>query len=596
MYLQHQIYTSQQLKKLPRHSQKPPRRSSSLGGGDFETQLEAFLKSFESKFDNVAAGMLNRGKTFQTAITTVVGSSLQQLAKAYSFYEQRNKDLNTGFGITSEKAAGVGEALDKMVEQLHVGGLAAREYAGSLNKIATGFINTSNMSKQLGANLIKAQAYMQDNLKITEEAATGYELYAAGMNRSGLDQLLIQNEIATAIEDATGMIGVQRDLTEEIGKMAADLQIQYGRIPGQLELAVLKSRMLGLSMADLHKTGQGLLDIESSVGKEIEYQALTGRRLIGDKETAGELAGKSLTNEYRKSVIAGDAVKQAEIMNQILEQEGETLETNMFARKSIAELLSTDEATVMRMHQQKKLLQKLDAEALMKLQGDDFEAGLKELAKTIGDDPARQELYNKLIETTDVRTSDERIADAVEKLQTEGVILNVEELEKYNVKNTAELVALTKQGLDREMIDSIGDKMQEVYSIDEVKEVLSKGGSLVTALNLLSTTLGGLKDILAGGELKLDTGAPSLTKKEDALITFNPQDKFMAIAGTDVAGNASLAQAVQNYAGNGNASISSNDMAKLAQTIAAAISNVSLNATIDMPIGSESSMNNGRFS
>lgn len=594
MYLQHQIYTSQQLKKLPRHSQKTPKRNSSIGGGSYETKLEEFLKGFESQFDNVAAGILNRGKTFQTALSTVVGNGLTELAKAYSFYEQRNKDLNTNFGVTSEKAAGLGEALDKMEAQLQVGGLAARQYAGSLNKIATGFINTSNMSKQLGANLIKAQSYMQDNLKVTEEAATGYELYAAGMNRSGLDQLLIQNEIATAIEDATGMIGVQRDLTEEIGKMAADLQIQYGRIPGQLELAVLKSRMLGLSMADLHKTGQGLLDIESSVGKEIEYQALTGRRLIGDKETAGELAGKSLTNEYRKSVIAGDAVKQAEIMNQILEQEGETLETNMFARKSIAELLSTDEATVMRMHQQKKLLQKLDAEALMKLQGDDFEAGLKELANTIGDDPARQELYSKLIKTTDVRTSDERIADAVEKLQTEGVLLNAEQLEKEGIKNTEDLVRKTKEGLDSEMIGVIGEKMQEVYDMPEMQTLLGEGGSLVTALNLFTSMLTDLKNLITGG--KLDIENTGLVRKRDALITFNPQDKFMTVAGTDFDGNASLAQAVQNYAGNGNASISSNDMAKLAQTIAAAISNVSLNATIDMPIGSESSMNNGRFS
>ena len=49
----------------------------------------------------------------------------------------------------------------------------------------------------------------------------------------------------------------------DIGSLTSDLQIQYGRIPGQLELGLVKAKALGLTMANLNKSGDSLLNIES---------------------------------------------------------------------------------------------------------------------------------------------------------------------------------------------------------------------------------------------------------------------------------------------------------------------------------------------
>ena len=195
------------------------------------------------------------------AINTSVGrlaDRFEKVAEKTTFLEKRNAELNKTFGLSSTQSARFGDNLDNLSKELGIGGQRAREYTKNLAGIQNGFLAVDKPLSNFQKKLLQGQKYMVDQLQVTQEAAAGYELYSATIADSGMEQLAIQNEIANSIEKATGMTGVQKDLTETIGKMASNLQIQYGRIPGSLELAVLKSRALGLSMADLHSTGKSL--------------------------------------------------------------------------------------------------------------------------------------------------------------------------------------------------------------------------------------------------------------------------------------------------------------------------------------------------
>jgi hypothetical protein len=565
-------YKIRKAKQLPKQGQ--------VGGGSSLDNFNKLTAEIEKRFESIEAGSVQRLKTLETGIAKVIGDSIVELAKSFSFYEQRNKILNDSLGITSAKAADVGQVLDELSDTLQVGGVAARKYAVDLNGIAEGFVTAANLSTNFGKALITAQAYMQDNLKVTEQAAQGYELYAAGIDRLGIDQLAMQNSIAESIEKSTGMQGVQRDLTETIGNLTSDLQVQYGRIPGALELAILKSRALGMSMADLNKTGQNLLNIESSIGQELEYQLLTGHRLTDENNN-------SLTNAYREATLRGDANKQAEIMNQILEQEGETLQNNMLARQQMAQLLGTDEATLAKSLQKKKLLAQLGAEDLMRLQGDKFEAGLKDLEKEIENDPDRKEIYAKLIKATDMRTSDERIADAVEKLQTTMAMFTVDDAGKMVRVNQRELVEQTSEAFQQRFVKDLGTEMNELFTQPGVEDFMAGLAGFGTSAVVIRNAITSFANYLRTGQFEDDP------TQNDALITFNPKDKFMAIAGTNVDGNASLAQAVQNYAGGGSG-VDKNDLAMLANMIVKGMQGVTLE--VNGGLGSASRLNRGRFS
>jgi hypothetical protein len=108
----------------------------------------------------------------------------------------------------------------------------------------------------------------------------------------------------------------------------------------KLEAATMKARLLGTTMGELSAVGDKLLNIESSIGTEMEYQQLTGHRLLTN-------SGKSLTNEYRMAQLKGDGVKQAELMQQFLEKEGDTLENNYIARQKASELFGIDGAKLL---------------------------------------------------------------------------------------------------------------------------------------------------------------------------------------------------------------------------------------------------------
>lgn len=577
-----------QLKQLlARHGQGP----SADDLDNLKNQAEQTAKDLENILAGLEGAAEQRGLAFKDALTKTIGNALIEVSKQFTFLEERNRSLNDSLGITTGNSAALGQQLDTFSKQLSVGGDTARKLAISLNSVASGLVTAKTMQTEFGQSMLVGQSYMRNQLKISEAAAQGYELYAAGLGRSSAEQLKAQDDLAKGIEKATNLQGVQRDLTETIGSLTADLQIQYSRIPGSLELAILKSRALGMSMADLNKTGQNLLNIESSIGQELEYQLLTGNRLVD------EVSGESLTNAYREATLRGDANKQAEVMNRLLEQEGGTLENNLLARQQMAKLLGTDEATIARSLQKKKLLKQLDAENIMELSGPEYEQAMEELQKKVKG-TKKEQLFKDLLKATDTRTTAERTADAVESMATAMLGENQE-------KTITDTAGGFKQAIDSEVIQN---SVKNLLKTPAMTAVASAIGSFSTIATLLVSGIDDLKTLFKGGRIEVaDTGIGGVNSSggvsadasaRDAIIQFDPQDKFMQVGSNTMLASTEAGQlnaAAQTLTSAGNSSISSNDMQMMANMIAAAVSQIKLNANIEMPLGAASELNNGRF-
>ena len=566
------------------HSKK---RLARHGQGPSAAQLAALQQSAKD-MDAILAGLAGaaeqRGLAFKDALTKTIGNALIDVSKQFTFLEERNRSLNESLGITTGASAELGQQLDTFSKELSIGGDTARKFAVSLNSVASGLITAKTMQTDFGKSMLAAQSYMRNQINVSEQAAQGYELYAAGLGRSSTEQLLAQDALAGKIEGVTKLQGVQRDLTETIGSLTADLQMQYSRIPGSLELAILKSRALGMSMADLNKTGQNLLNIESSIGQELEYQLLTGNRLVD------EVSGESLTNAYREATLRGDANKQAEVMNRLLEQEGGTLENNLLARQQMAKLLGTDEATIARSLQKKKLLQQLDAESIMELSAEDAKSEIEKLRQKYAGDTEKQKQIDDLLKATDTRTSADRTADAVEKMAT--AMLGEDQVATITKTAAAAQNAISSN----ELQDSLKGLLDSP-ALTAVANTIGTFGTIATSLTSIATDI---KTLFTGGIINVkDTERRTPDAKlKDAIIQFDPQDKFMQVGSNTMLASTDRGQlnvAAQTLTGAGNSTISSNDMQMMANMIAAAISQIKLNTNIELPLGSGTSMNNGRF-
>jgi len=590
-----------------------------LGSGldDLGDAAEGFSKNILD-----AAASIN---SLQAGIQATIGIServsvvLMEVAKNATALEQRYSALNTIFGVSSKSAAQFGYQLETISAEFKVGIETTTEYAKNLNTIATGFVGGDKAITGYRKNLFEAQKIMVTQLGVTAEAAAGYELYASTIAESGKAQLDNQLNIAAAIEDSTGLTGTYRDLVEDIGKLTANLQLQFGRIPGSLELAVLKSRALGLSMSDLNKTGEALLNIEQSVGNELEYQALTGRRLVNDQ-------GESLTNLYRQAQFRGEANEMADIMNQILEQEGEHLETNFMARQAMSKLFGMDESVLSRSIQKKNVLDKMQDELgqdVFAMTPDELIAASERMQDKLTDDEKEA--------IREQRTTDQLIYDEIKSLNSnivQGVLGsasgsaaavgstrsdlqsamgNIEQFQKAIAgPNFASFIGAAQQfGVAYNQTTKLLGELADV--VPGFKAITDGIADIVTSLPVVGDTLGAIGDFIGGlidspgamaGIGKFPTTLPkpgqSTEKLDDAVIQFNPQDKFMSIAGgntmiagTSAGGNQALANQLA-----GNSGITDDQINKLANAMAVAMKGVTI--TTD-PLYQANSVNGDRF-
>lgn len=573
----------QQLKKLPIQSQgegtliNDPDYSSKKQKAELDNTKLTESTNTLNAFQKLLVGIDNAYAKQALTVNNVIGvqrdyaNAVLNLTKRLTFLEQRNKELNKAFGINSKQAAALGTTYDKLAVRFNVSGESTRKYGQDLNKLLPGLQKTVAGSGKLGSSLFKLQNAFQQNLGLSGETANNFIRFAGGSE----DALLTTLNTAKALEKVTGLQGLNRDLTRDLSNLAPQIQLQFSKIPGSLELAVLKARTLGVSFSDIAATGEKLLDVESSVNDELEYQLLSGKRLVDSN-------GKSLTQQFRQAAITGDANAQADAMNKILETQGDTIENNVFARKQLAKTLGIEESKLSAMVQQRKMLKKLgpEAEALLEMSGDKLAAAIDDFKAKNAEQAAD---LDKALEPIDNRTTDKILIQTLKSIEskllttddTEGGLRNViakTGTETGQVAGLRKLILTDIKGSITDFTTSGKSFTQEISkkiglfatATETLKKPIEKLASVIPLLNkaatLLNTIVSSLintKEITALGDSGITTTDTNVKSTEDSIIRvndavlFNPNDKFNIVASTSPG---ALDQATADITGRGQSS------------------------------------------
>ncbi len=438
------------LKHQPRHSDIFDDGKKALADLENLTRIaklsvDALLNAVDSMDARLSiAGKISRGldKVIQT--NEFLAKSINEINKSMSVLEIRNSAINKTFGVNSISAAKLADSFQKIGKNLGITNDQTNKYAGSIHKLIPTVNQLDKENNTTYQGLIATQHVLQTQLGLSEELANSYSSYATQTGKNAATQIQVADEIAKAL-DPKGTVGVFNSIVSDIAQTTADVQLQFGRIPGELEVASLKAKQLGFSLAQMAKTGDTLLNIESSIGQELEYQLLSGRRLVGNEKAQANLRGKSLTDAYRQATIAGKASDQADILKTILEQEGDVLSTNLIARRQMSELLGTDEATLSRALQKKKLLEEAGMDGInFTLVGDELMSALKSVN-------ADSEDIAKIMKADehDTRTTNEIAAQQLQVLQDLKIMMMLEGTDLKN--NFAVISALQKSMQDESL-------------------------------------------------------------------------------------------------------------------------------------------------
>tara|TARA_R110000803_G_C11982469_1_gene320936 strand:- start:15 stop:1742 length:1728 start_codon:yes stop_codon:yes gene_type:complete len=384
------------------------------------TQLNSFLgaggqfaKTFLEANAAIAAGITTNtayltGLEKQVAVNELLTGQLNTLIDRSLLFEKRNSSLNKSFGLSSGGAANLSQELAKVAKFTGLNTEQTIKYATSIKKIVPTLNVMTKANTKSYQGMLAVQKVLTTNVGLTDEAAEGFAYYAGQTGKNAVIQLKTTQGIADAIDEATGMQGSFKDITEEISKASAATQLQFGRMPGNLEMAAIKGKALGFTLDQMTGIGTKMLDIESSIGSELEYQLLSGNRLVNTQ-------GQSLTNKFREAALSGDANKQADALNTILEQEGKTLNNNVLARQQMAKLLGIEEGQLARALQKKKILEEMGADKkLFELGGDELKKALQAQVDA-GKITAAQ--MKNVVKISDTRTTDQRIDESNKYLE-----------------------------------------------------------------------------------------------------------------------------------------------------------------------------------
>ena len=396
-----------------------------------------------------------------------LGKTLVSAAQKSTFLEQRNKELNKSLNVNRGTAADLGDAYDKLGEKFTTGGKQIRKYAIELNSLlplqAKNLVANKNATggiTNFGSSLLKTAKYMRENFGMSAEATQGFARFAATAHdgAAGTEEILAQTVGYTAeLEKVTGLAGTTQAILSGISNLAADVQLQFRRYPTDLGLAVLKARMLGTSLGEVYSIGKNLLNIEQSVGNELEYQLLSGKRLVNQQ-------GESLTQKFREATLSGDANASADALNEIIESQGDTIKDNFFARKQLAETLGIGEDKLSQMVQQRELLQDAgpEAEAILKLQGEDLATAINKF-NVEATDTQKAALKQLVQNEANTMTTDEKMLFQLEALTTAVIGRRVRAYAEDG-----------KSGTTRDQVEATSDAMSSKAGLQAAMKIPEK--------------------------------------------------------------------------------------------------------------------------
>jgi hypothetical protein len=410
--------------------------------------------------------------------------SITELTKKYNVFERRNKDLADSFNLSVLRAAELGDKLDKLAKDFDLGGDAMRQLTIDLKGLIGPFATLNDLATtDFGKKLIKSSALLRNNYGLSADSANKLIRATQKQGKNLEIEIGKRIKITDHIEAALGGIELTSETLDDVANLTSDLQVQYGKMPGMLELSVIKAKQLGISMQQLHTTGKNLLNIETSIGQEMEYQLLSGRRLVDNN-------GESLTNQYRMAVMQKNSSKQASIMFELLQKEGKTLNDNFLAREKMAELLGMDEATLSTMLQKYEAIQDLPgAEKLFGLTGDALLSELKDLTTDAATIAAAA--------TSGDQRSTETILESLEDKLTTGGIRAILDTTGQTGASIAAGQRNTRINAGNAGLTGIGASIPGAYAGSALGVMGAVGTDAASILAIAGTALG---NVLAGGK------------------------------------------------------------------------------------------------
>ena len=370
--------------------------------------------------------------------------------------------------------------------------------------VGDNFINTdrlfkaqSELSEQLGIAVQYSNEELDTFSRLTEivglsaDEAGRLTKFSAAAGLNNKDYVASLRVASFYAQQTTKTHFSDKEILQDVSKLSAGILTKFQNNPKAIAEAVVQARALGLSLEQVDKIGDSLLNWESSIENQLKAQLLTGKQLNLERARYLALTGS-----------------QAELSQEIAKQAGSLAEfesMNVIAQKSLAEAfgMSRDELADMLMKQ----------EAITKYGSEAAKLNKEQLEYMKEHNLSADQMLDKI---TNQRSIQDKFNDAMLKLQDIvgnlvagpfGALLDM----LSNILNVVGLIGKPFTYLGN-IIDTLTGKTSSLGSV--FKGILAT----VAAIGMIINPLGTLAALAAGGAAIAIAQSSGATKFADGGI------------------------------------------------------------------------------
>lgn len=260
----------------------------------------------EIAMEGASMGARGFGATLATATAgvTLIIAGVMELVKLFLEADKEVAEMGRELGISKKEAIGVYNTAADIAAEMNIVGINAKEIGKAIKDVGTslGGIDVSGQFKAGNKEIqqmVKDSAIMTEKFGMSAEEVDNMHGLAAITGKSvgqlAMTATTLGKGVFTAKESMKIMASIPK--TVAIG--------MKGNVEAMTKMAQ-QAKLLGLDLKKVEEIGQGTLEIEDSLGKEMEARVLTGKNINLDTMRAAALHGDTATVMKELVKNAGD--------------------------------------------------------------------------------------------------------------------------------------------------------------------------------------------------------------------------------------------------------------------------------------------------
>jgi hypothetical protein len=323
------------------------------------------------------------------------------LIGAFNKVDEEVAEIGNEFGISRKAATALRDTSIDIAGEMGMVGINSKEVVKNIGAVSE-MMGGLDIGSQLASGNAAAKQLVKDATLLTEKFGMSSDEVASMQTLSSITGKSMGDLAGTAVKMGGGLMTSKQALKALAG-VPKEVAVAFKGIPSALAAAAQKAKLLGHDLKKVQDIGDGMLDIEQSLEKEMEARVLTGKNLQLDK--ARELA------------LNGDI---AGLQDELLKQAGglgEFTKMNRIQQKSMADAMgmSVEEMTTMLSNADKLQKMGVSQQKMDEMQAMNAEQ-LRKLNKDGMNDAMKGEI-EKMAKEKESAAIKERMSNIVTKLQ-----------------------------------------------------------------------------------------------------------------------------------------------------------------------------------